>query len=162
MGNTLRETLEQMGASQQQLSSKVLELTENAIAIDKGLVSRTAVSSAEALDTKIMHLTLNTNALEQRLVNAQKQMAEVKEAIGGYKESTKSSVIEDSRLKDAILLYRNILYLTKDIFGEENMTEAVMIKAIEAGSYGLWRGVMGGKFEEAPERGKKMKSAYYC
>lgn len=51
--------------------------------------------------------------------------------------------IKDADLRDSVLAYGNMLQATKNIFGEENMTENVMIAAIQAASYTAYRNVMG-------------------
>ncbi|MBQ1286353.1 MAG: hypothetical protein IIY19_07910 [Lachnospiraceae bacterium] len=51
----------------------------------------------------------------------------------------------DPKIMDAIILYREILKATKEAFGEEKMTEEVIVNAITAGSFSVWRGIMGGK-----------------
>ena len=53
--------------------------------------------------------------------------------------------IEDGAVLDSVLAYGCMLEMTKEVFGEENLTEAVMVKAIEAASYTAYRNVMGPK-----------------
>lgn len=51
--------------------------------------------------------------------------------------------ISDTDLKNAVACYNSTLTITQEVFGEENMTEAVICKAIEAGSYIAYRAIMG-------------------
>jgi hypothetical protein len=51
--------------------------------------------------------------------------------------------ISDTDLKNAVACYNSTLTITKEVFVEENMTEAVICKAIEAGSYIAYRAIMG-------------------
>lgn len=51
--------------------------------------------------------------------------------------------ISDTDLKNAVACFNSTLTITQDVFGEENMTEAVICKAIEAGSYIAYRAIMG-------------------
>lgn len=51
--------------------------------------------------------------------------------------------ISDHDLKDAVACFNSTLTITKEVFGEEKMTEAVICKAIEAGSYIAYRAIMG-------------------
>ena len=60
--------------------------------------------------------------------------------------------IKDSQTKDGVLAYAEVLAATREIFGEENLTENVMIAAIQAGSYLGWRGIMGPKYTEPTRR----------
>lgn len=51
--------------------------------------------------------------------------------------------IPDADLRNALSCYNATLTITKSIFGKESMTEAVICKAIEAGSYIAYRAIMG-------------------
>lgn len=51
--------------------------------------------------------------------------------------------ISDSDMRNAVACFNSTLTITKEVFGEENMTETVMCKAIEAGSYIAYRAIMG-------------------
>lgn len=51
--------------------------------------------------------------------------------------------ISDPDLKNAVACFNSTLTITQEVFGEENMTEAVICKAIEAGSYIAYRAIMG-------------------
>lgn len=62
-----------------------------------------------------------------------------------YAESLKECAITNPNTRDALNLYTAILTTTKDIFGEEKLTEQVMIKLLETASYGIWRSIMGSK-----------------
>ena len=53
--------------------------------------------------------------------------------------------IEDPKMRDMAIMFNYMLAATKEVFGEKNMTENVMMKALEASSYCIWRGIMGGK-----------------
>lgn len=63
-------------------------------------------------------------------------------------EQKTDGTIRDEKLIDALNLYTAILRNTKEIFGEENLTEAVMVKLLETASYGVWRSIMGPKGEK--------------
>ena len=62
-------------------------------------------------------------------------------------EGTNISYIDDRDIRNAVAAFNSTLGITKNIFGEENMTEAVICKAIEAGSYIAYRSISG----EAPQ-----------
>lgn len=55
--------------------------------------------------------------------------------------------IENPKLRDMAVMFNYMLAATKEVFGKENLTENVMMKALEASSYCVWRGIMGGKNE---------------
>ena len=69
----------------------------------------------------------------------------------------RSVIVNDEKLVDALNLYRAVLSETKQVFGDEKMTEAVIIQAIEAASYGMWRAIMGGKFDESEPKKERRK-----
>lgn len=51
--------------------------------------------------------------------------------------------IRDEKTRDAVAAFNATLTVTQDVFGKENMTESVICKAIEAGSYVAYRAIMG-------------------
>ena len=55
--------------------------------------------------------------------------------------------IDDKDIRNAVAAFNSTLNITKNIFGEGKMTEQVICKAIEAGSYIAYRTIMG---EAAP------------
>lgn len=82
----------------------------------------------------------------------QKMRLDISDIEGRLKTSSRvakeqSDIIDDKATRMGVLAFREILQSTVDVFGMENMTEDVMCKAIEAGSYGMWRSVMGPKDE---------------
>ena len=60
-------------------------------------------------------------------------------------EEAVTSFIDDRAVRDSVLAYGYMLKVTKELFGEENLTEAVMVKAIEAASYAAYGAIMGPK-----------------
>lgn len=66
--------------------------------------------------------------------------------------NAKLEFIDDQRTRDAIACFNATINMVKETFGEENMTETVMCKAIEAGSYIGYRVIMG---EAAQTAGKR-------
>ena len=52
------------------------------------------------------------------------------------------------RTTNSLSVYESVLRTTRNVFGAEAMTEAVICKAIEAASYGMWRSIMGPKWRE--------------
>lgn len=74
------------------------------------------------------------------IVKAAKLLAELRQTLYFTNEY---QIIMDKDLRESVLAYGNMLQATKNIFGEENMTENVMIAAIQAASYTAYRNVMG-------------------
>ena len=150
----LKEAMAAKGANDAMLSSKTLKMAEAIMAEDAGVVSETANEYAKNLQTEmersrdaIVKLGSVLKYMEDRVNRMKSDVSSITDAVNDFVDANKQKVVEDPRTKDAILAYQQMLTITQSIFGEENMTEAVMIKTIEAGSYCFWRSVMGGKFE---------------
>ena len=67
-----------------------------------------------------------------------------------FDEAMKEYGINDRSTKDAVMAFANVLRIVKDIFGEERMSENIMLQAIEAGSYIGYRTIMGEAAQTAP------------
>ena len=161
----LKERMIEMGASDAQINSKTLAMIESIIAEDAGVVSETANEYAKRLlaelkevRTEYTQLNANLKSMDDKLGVMKSDVAEVYSAVDNFVDANKQKIVEDPRTKDAILAYQQMLTITQSIFGEENMTEAVMVKTIEAGSYCFWRSVMGGKFENDKDMFADMRS----
>ena len=161
----LKEAMAAKGASDAMLNSKTLKMAEAIMAEDAGVVSETANEYAKNLQTEmerscdaITKLGSVLKYMEDRVNSMKSDVSSITDAVDNFVEANKQKVVEDPRTKDAILAYQQMLTITQSIFGEENMTEAVMIKTIEAGSYCFWRSVMGGKFENDKDIFADMRS----
>lgn len=149
----LRDKMLAKGASAVQISSKTMEMVEEILAEDAGVITPTVANYMKNLEKKADKITQNmteTNFKIQRMQmnisNMEKDVTAVNDSVKDFVKGNKNKVVEDKRLKDAILAYHQILAITIDSFGADKMTEGVMVKAIEAGSYAFWRSVMGGKY----------------
>lgn len=69
--------------------------------------------------------------------------AELAHKLDVLSEGTNVRYIDDRDIRNAVAAFNSTLNITKDIFGEDKMTEAVICKAIEAGSYIAYRAIMG-------------------
>lgn len=65
--------------------------------------------------------------------------------------NAKLEFIDDNKTRDAVACFNATINMVKATFGEEKMTESVICKAIEAGSYIGYRVIMG----EASQAGWK-------
>ena len=81
-------------------------------------------------------------------------MAEVSNAAQTFVDANNEKRVENKRLKDAILTYNHLLVISKEVFGEDKMTENVIMQIIESSSYAFWRAIMGGKFEDDDDSAK--------
>ena len=161
----LKEAMAAKGANDAMLSSKTLKMAEAIIAEDAGIVSETANEYAKNLQAEmrehrnaVVELKKSLTYMNDKITRMKSDVASITDAVDNFVDANKQKVVEDPRTKDAILAYQQMLTITQSIFGEENMTEAVMVKAIEAGSYGFWRSVMGGKFDNDKDMFADMRS----
>lgn len=163
---SLRDVLAERGANEVQLKSKVFEMIEQALT--DGAVSEyeTCKDLVNRLDMRVNEAYSAVSKVNQTVSRVGSNMAHVDEyyrqTMARLQEidvAASQQVITDEKAKNALLVYRGVLEMTADVFGKERMTDAVMCGAIEAGSYAMWRTVMGGKFpeceqsQERPRRG---------
>ena len=161
----LKEAMAVKGANDAMLNSKTLKMVEAIMAEDAGVVPETVNEYAKNLQEEmgrnrdaITKLGSVLKYLEDRVNRMKSDVSSITDAVDNFVDANKQKVVEDPRTKDAILAYQQMLTITQSIFGKENMTEAVMVKAIEAGSYGFWRSVMGGKFDNDKDMFADMRS----
>lgn len=67
----------------------------------------------------------------------------------------KSEIFDDTKLNDALNFYCAMLGAVKDVFGGDKITEAVIVQAVEAASYGVWCSIMGSKYSDEPTEPRK-------
>lgn len=89
--------------------------------------------------------------LHKQRAEAEKTLGELKSAESKAKDKIRSYGIRDAQTIEALNLYSEVLERTKEIVGD-GLTEEIWLKAIEAGSYGMWRTIMGPKFEDKARR----------
>ena len=133
----------------QVVESKTVERVADACAEHEGLIPAMAEESAKRLEAKLWQLDRQIRDVDHRLKGMIQNIQKVNETVDSYVDDGKNRIIEDQKMKDGLILYHHMLTVTKEVFGEENMTVEVMQKAIEAASYGLWRGIMGSKNEQS-------------
>ena len=155
---TIREYLKNIGATDQELSAKVLQRMERAMLIDTDLeqfhadtvlsIIQGAASGLEnANGQTLATVSKATNAmqeLDKAVADARAQLSDLKQQTAGIKDAK----INNAETRDAVMAYAAVLNATKEIFGNENLTVEVMTAAINAGSYIAWRGIMGPKDPE--------------
>lgn len=163
---TLREELKKRGANSSQLSSAVTKMAEEAIAAGAIDEMGTAQESANRLINTIEREQRkledwrhdnqasmeNARMLRGEVNRANDALRELRSAAMNARTVAASSALSDNTLKQSVYMYDEILQRTKSVVGDD-MTEDIWLKTIEAASYGMWRAIMGPKFEEkAPRR----------
>ena len=158
----LRDALIELGATSSQLNSSTFAMAEQAIADDAvdGLhEARERINRLTAkIDTSERQLNSTCNSAQtkaNKLSDLIKQAQEVIEPLGDNLDTVK---VSDQNLRDAVNAYTLILSRTKQVLGDDAMTEAVTIQLLETASYGLWRSIMGPK--DQPKQSKQ-SGMYY-
>ncbi len=148
----LREELLNKGATKQQTESKVVEMVEEILAKNADVVDGTVLSYKKSVERDLRNqkevlfqLGRETEKLRRALKDTNNKLIDISVDVSKAVSEYNGKVIEDTKMKDALIMYSHMLGITKEVFGEENMTESVMMQAIEAGSYAIWRGIMGSK-----------------
>lgn len=148
----LREELLNKGATKQQTESKIVGMIEEILAENADVVDGTVLSYKKSVERDLekqkevlWKLGRETEKLQRCLKEMNEKLAETRTDVSKAVSEYKGRVIEDTKMKDALIMYSHMLGITKEVFGEEKMTESVMMQAIEAGSYAIWRGIMGSK-----------------
>lgn len=132
----LKTVLKEIGATNQQLASPVVALCEKALTEREDFVS-------EITESRAKEICDNFSAAQKTLIEIGVRLENI--------ESQTSSTIRNQDVRDSVIAYRNVLKTTKEIFGVD-CTQEVICKAIEAGSYIAWRGIMGPKQEGVTRR----------
>lgn len=154
---TIREYLEQIGTTPAEMSAKVVSRMEQRMLTDgdlQGLQFDTvvkllndaiarAVAAGDMLDDGCLQAGPKAAALQRAIDSARATQEEIRAQIKGLE----GLHIGDERTRDAVLAYRATIEATQAVFGEANMTEAVMVAAINAGSYMGWRSIVGARDE---------------
>lgn len=156
---TIREYLEQIGATPAEMSAKVVARMEQRMMTDgdlKDLQLDTVMDMFKQIAENVHRQNVNSEAKIQaahsaacRLEDAIKKAEVIQTSVEKQNKLIAQGHILDGRTCDAVSAFRAVISATQDVFGEENMTEAVIVAAIEAGSYMGWRSIMGPK-EEPP------------
>ena len=161
----LKEKLAELGATEIQLKSKAVSLMADALTDEAVTASATARERMDELQKQVEQVS---GDMDECLKIAEQAKREVEQAnfsaakIVRYMEQkevlAKNSVIEDKAMKDALLFYRSMLEATRDVFGVDKMENDTICQAVETAGYGVWRSIMGGKFESEPaKKGKPHK-----
>lgn len=150
---TLEEVLRDMGANDQMINSRTFKMAQQAIA--EGAVD--GVADAELVEQRVRESTetgVRLLRLLEGIYEDSNRLLDVMNAAHDRLETDASKVtVTNKKTLEAINAYEMVLARTKAVVGDEGMTEAVWVKAIEAGSYCAWRSIMGPKFPDGQGEG---------
>lgn len=150
---TFKQRLAEAGATDQQIQSKIASICEGVVA-EMGAEDKIDVSLC-----KVQELVDEMKAIGERLMqekmtcthhieNLKKIDAEARKTLRDLHEGIStidtSLVNPSEEVVQAVMLFEGVLETVKKSFGED-LSDEVMMSAIEAGSYGVWRSIMGEK-----------------
>lgn len=161
---TIREYLTQIGTTPAEMSAKVVQRMEQHMMTDgdlkdlqldtvKSMLHQTIEAACRQNERCEGNISVATVAIET-LVKSVEEAEKTKRWIEEQQKLIAQGHIMDAKTCDAVSAFRTVINAVQDVFGEENMTEAVIVAAIEAGSYMGWRSIMGPK-EEPPVNNPK-------
>lgn len=144
----IKQELRKRGMTEQQINSKVVSCFEEIMLDNQDIVNITA---AKTLQEKV-----------DSAVKTLEKAESYKAYFGKALQSTNAKICEMSlmadvmqehsivnpQLQDAFALYCAILDKAKSTFGDEKMTESVIVQLLETASFAVWRGIMGSKFDD--------------
>lgn len=144
----LRERLIEHGLTVQQASAKAVDVLEQLLAEDKGIETEIVNEYLLKITSKLKETQLLLNQRNYELCSLKNAMEEIDKKVSLYTVSAEKEIVNDPKMLDTLNFYSALLTRTQDVFGAEKMTEAVIIQLLETASYGIWRSIMGAKYEE--------------
>lgn len=145
----LKDELRKRGLTEQQINSKAVETTEAVLAEKQGVEIDTLRKLVKSLELQVRMESNLSNDREYRLKKMMNDIDQVENKVSRYVENVEKTIVNDPKLCDALNFYSALLTRTQEVFGAENMTEAVIVKTLETASYSVWRGIMGAKYNES-------------
>lgn len=148
----LRQFLIDNGASASQLNAAVVSMIEDAMFDETVTSSATAREMVKKLQTDVRNAEFDAKRAKREVDELRKTIDSYEETIHLAEKAIEGGVIEDRSIVDGVVAFTEMLKAVKNVFGQEAMSDEVICKAIEAGSYGMWRSVMGPKFDSKEKR----------
>ena len=144
----IKQELKKRGMTEQQINSKVVSCFEEIMLDNQDIVNITAAktlqekvdSAVKALEKAESYKSYFNSALH----SANSKICQMSLMADVMQEHS----IVNPQLKDAFALYCAILDKAKATFGDEKMTESVIVQILETASFAVWRGIMGSKFDD--------------
>jgi len=153
MTQEFRERLIRAGATEQQTDSKIAQIAEDVITQmsteEKADISNQNIremifslqKACKDIDKNKRSADMSANALQEQIKEGRKTLLDLQEGINTIDATLIKATPETEQ---AVLLFESVLETVKKTFGE-SLSDEVMKSAIEAGSYGVWRSIMGEK-----------------
>ena len=144
----IKQELRKRGMTEQQINSKVVSCFEEIMLDNQDIVNITAAKTLqEKVDSAVK--TLEKAESYKSYFNSALQSTNSKiRQMSLMADVMQEHSIVNSQLQDAFALYCAILDKAKATFGDEKMTESVIVQLLETASFAVWRGIMGSKFDD--------------
>ena len=151
-GDSIKSYLLERGATPQQCSGKTVNMLIQGIMDKEISTSQAAQEQISLLEKRVDNAARRAFEINNRVQAVDSRYSEIEELLEQAEQSAKEKTISDGVIVDAVNAFTRMLESVRDVFGAENMSEAVMCSAISAASYGYWRNVMGPKTEGEAKR----------
>jgi hypothetical protein len=146
---TFDEWTDSIGLKGNQKGALVVRQLREALINDEISTNATAREAQLEIERQIVKASEKLESIDSRYKRVEDLLAQTE-------ISARSTAITDQAIINSVNAFDRILEIVIDRFGEQNMSDAVMCKAIEAGSYCAWRSIMGPKTEgEAKRRSER-------
>lgn len=140
-GSAIRNYLLKNGCTTAQADSKAARLLRDALVDGKVSASATTHEAMKQLQSDMLDVDRSVSSAKKQTDAINDELRLLDERLA----NEKAKVITDPVLMDGLNAFARILRTVKEEFGDDKMSENVIVAAIEAGSYGYWRSVMGPK-----------------
>lgn len=144
----LKSELRALGLTEQQLSAKAVEATENILASKQGVELDTIRHTIKGLENESSAYIRRIKESEKDVAKIEREISKIEEKVDVYRQATKDRIINDEKLVDTLNFFTALLSRTQEVFGAEKMTEAVIVQLLETSGYGIWRSIMGSKYDD--------------
>ena len=144
-GKSLREYLEDIGATKAQMSAQVIPMIEKGLLAKEISSSATAQAAINKMNSQVRQTQQRVNSMDIDISSMKSDCEQLHSMLDSAKIEARQNIINDPKSIDAVNVFTRVLQSAVDVLGDDKMTEAVCCKAIEAASYGAWRSIMGEK-----------------
>ncbi len=142
--NEFENMLKEKGASQQQINSKTTQIILSLIAENEGVLPSGTAYIVDKIKKDINELSNQQKMLIDELGEKERTSKEaallldiaIKNAIKCAEELEKNTLTDETAIQ-GVLLYKSLFETSKRMVGEDRMSEAVLMKCIEAASNGV-------------------------
>lgn len=151
----IKQELRKRGMTEQQINSKVVSCFEEIMLDNQDIVNITAaktlqekvdsaVKTLEKAESYKSYFESYKSYFDDAVQSANSKIRQMSLMADVMQEHS----IVNSQLQDAFALYCAIIDKAKSTFGDEKMTESVIVQLLETASFAVWRGIMGSKFDD--------------